>query len=160
MNTHVTVEDLVRLLADRYAWQGSAASLATALDLDIKPQAMGRQLRELEPELVKHQIWVTRTDQWVDGHTQRVIRITTVRTHAFSEWQTGAACKGRSDWWLSDGDEQEKVQICLSFCPVLEDCRSWAGRYPWSGTVIGGFAFAPAGTKQRRPEWARSVRKR
>ncbi len=61
------------------------------------------------------------------------------------DWQARAACAGSTGWDIDCGRSPEAKRarrICLTGCPVLAECRAWAGQYRWSGVVVAGHAMA------------------
>lgn len=55
-------------------------------------------------------------------------------------WMTGAACIGHApayDETASFWEQRRAQSICLSRCPVVEDCRAWARRTGFSGVAAG-----------------------
>jgi WhiB family transcriptional regulator, redox-sensing transcriptional regulator len=55
-------------------------------------------------------------------------------------WMTKAACVGQAPAYDETATfwEQRRAQaICLTRCPVIDECRTWARRTKFSGTAAG-----------------------
>ena len=64
----------------------------------------------------------------------------TVIVDPADQWMARAACIGRGPSYDDDASqwEQRKAQaICLTACPVLDECREWARRTKFTGTAAG-----------------------
>ncbi len=77
-----------------------------------------------------------------------------------TEWMTRALCRGRTGWTEGATDRQAAVLLCEQ-CPVIAECRQWAGQFEWSGNVVIGGWRAPRGVPKRPPwaTWRRSNRR-
>ncbi|MEU0095637.1 WhiB family transcriptional regulator [Kribbella sp. NPDC006257] len=64
----------------------------------------------------------------------------TVIADPADRWMTKAACVGQAPAYDESASqwEQRKAQaVCLTACPVLEECREWARRTKFTGTAAG-----------------------
>jgi hypothetical protein len=55
-------------------------------------------------------------------------------------WMGRAACVGEApayDESAEQWQQQRAAAVCLTRCPVLEDCRQWARRIGFTGTAAG-----------------------
>jgi hypothetical protein len=64
----------------------------------------------------------------------------TVIVDPADNWMTKAACVGHApsyDENASQWEQRKASAICLTSCPVIEDCREWARRTKFTGTAAG-----------------------
>ncbi|GAA1664189.1 WhiB family transcriptional regulator [Kribbella sp. NPDC056951] len=64
----------------------------------------------------------------------------TVIVDPADNWMSRAACVGQAPSYDESASqwEQRKAQaVCLTSCPVLEECREWARRTKFTGTAAG-----------------------
>ncbi|RZU18467.1 transcription factor WhiB [Kribbella rubisoli] len=64
----------------------------------------------------------------------------TVIVDPADRWMTKAACVGQAPSYDETATqwEQRKAQaLCLTSCPVIEECREWARRTKFTGTAAG-----------------------
>ena len=56
------------------------------------------------------------------------------------DWMSRAACIGQApayDETASRWEQRKARELCLTSCPVLEECREWARRTKFTGTAAG-----------------------
>ena len=61
----------------------------------------------------------------------------TVIADPADRWMTRAACVGQApayDETASQWEQRKAQAVCLTSCPVLEECREWARRTKFTGT--------------------------
>ncbi|GAB3809675.1 WhiB family transcriptional regulator [Kribbella italica] len=84
----------------------------------------------------------------------------TVIADPADRWMSKAACVGMSpayDETASQWEQRKAQAICLTACPVLEECRAWARRTKFTGTAAGEKFLdgrrrgRPGPTERRRP---------
>jgi len=64
----------------------------------------------------------------------------TVIADPADRWMTKAACVGQApayDETASQWEQRKAQAVCLTACPVLEECREWARRTKFTGTAAG-----------------------
>ncbi|HZO63553.1 MAG: WhiB family transcriptional regulator [Kribbellaceae bacterium] len=64
----------------------------------------------------------------------------TVIVDPADRWMDRAACVGQApayDETAEPGQQRRAAAICLTRCPVVEDCRQWARRTGFTGTAAG-----------------------
>src|SRR4051812_21168274 len=64
----------------------------------------------------------------------------TVIANPADRWMTKAACVGQAlayDESASNWEQRKAQAVCLTACPVLEECREWARRTKFTGTAAG-----------------------
>lgn len=85
--------------------------------------------------------------------------VLTVIVDPADRWMTRAACIGQApayDETASPFEQRRAVAICLTQCPVIDECREWARRTKFSGTAAGekflhGRRRGRPGPSERRP---------
>ncbi|MFG1622098.1 WhiB family transcriptional regulator [Kribbella sp. NPDC049227] len=81
----------------------------------------------------------------------------TVIADPIDRWMSRAACIGKApayDESASRWEQREARRVCLTSCPVLEECREWARRTKYTGTAAGESLLE--GRRRGRPEAAAS----
>ena len=64
----------------------------------------------------------------------------TVIVDPADNWMVKAACVGQApsyDETASSWEQRKAQAICLTSCPVIEECREWARRTKFTGTAAG-----------------------
>jgi WhiB family transcriptional regulator, redox-sensing transcriptional regulator len=64
----------------------------------------------------------------------------TVIADPADRWMTRAACVGQAPAYDESAThwEQRRAQaVCLTSCPVIDECREWARRTKFTGTAAG-----------------------
>ncbi|MFC0623040.1 WhiB family transcriptional regulator [Kribbella deserti] len=64
----------------------------------------------------------------------------TVIADPADRWMTQAACIGQApayDETASARQQRKAREICLTQCPVLDQCRDWARQTAFTGTAAG-----------------------
>jgi WhiB family redox-sensing transcriptional regulator len=84
----------------------------------------------------------------------------TVIADPADRWMMQAACVGHAPAYDENASqwEQRKAQaVCLTSCPVIDECREWARRTKFTGTAAGEkFLYGrrrgrPGPQERRRP---------
>ncbi|WBQ07231.1 WhiB family transcriptional regulator [Kribbella sp. CA-293567] len=64
----------------------------------------------------------------------------TVIADPADRWMMRAACIGQApayDETASSWEQRKAQAICLTACPVIDECREWARRTKFTGTAAG-----------------------